>query len=214
MRLLRTDKIQLVEVYSSDVEPYAILSHTWGEEEVLFQDIQHPELADCNWNDSPENVDVDHLPPTARLCFRKKGFQKVRNAALLARRQGFSFIWIDTCCIDKSSSAELSEAINSMFQWYKNAQVCYAYLADANSDEDEDPFERGSAFWQSRWFTRGWTLQELIAPRQVEFYTRQWCHLGGKTPHSEFTDLIVKRTLRLLFPGKSNADFGRHTVKN
>ncbi|KAK0671532.1 heterokaryon incompatibility protein-domain-containing protein [Cercophora samala] len=181
MRLLRTDKIELVEVYGSDVEPYAILSHTWDKEEVLFQDIQHPELATCNWTSDPDTL--DDLPVAAKLCFQKKGFQKVRQAVLLAQNQGFSFIWIDTCCIDKSSSAELSEAINSMFQWYKDAQVCYAYLVDFNRDQ--------SYFMRSRWFTRGWTLQELIAPSQVQFYDANWRHFGNKTPSSYFTALIA-----------------------
>ena len=87
--------------------------------------------------------------------------------------------WIDTCCIDKSSSAELSEAINSMFRWYRAAQVCYAYLSDV-SENERDHYDIGSAFRESKWFTRGWTLQELLAPRTVIFYNCGWCETGNK----------------------------------
>ena len=91
-----------------------------------------------------------------------------------------SFCWIDTCAINKSSSAELSEAINSMFNWYKNANRCYAYLSDVN-DSDNRPQLLNSLSERSRWFTRGWTLQELIAPRHVEFFGAGWAHLGSKS---------------------------------
>ena len=88
------------------------------------------------------------------------------------------YIWIDTCCIDKSSSAELSEAINSMYQWYAKACVCYAYLTDVTADEEID--DEGSSFAKSRWFTRGWTLQELIASSPLKFYSRNWKKIGTK----------------------------------
>ncbi|KAF2186699.1 HET-domain-containing protein, partial [Zopfia rhizophila CBS 207.26] len=84
----------------------------------------------------------------------------------------------DRCCIDKSSSAELSEAINSMYRWYNNAKVCYAYLVDV--PDDTDARKKDSAFQKSRWFTRGWTLQELLAPRDFVFYSKGWVELGRK----------------------------------
>ena len=96
------------------------------------------------------------------------------SAAEVARVNGLEYIWIDTCCIDKSSSAELSEAINSMFAWYANSTVCYAYISD---------FEFADPNWLSssnRWFTRGWTLQELIAPFAVEFYNKHWLSFGSR----------------------------------
>lgn len=102
-------------------------------------------------------------------------------ACVVARRDGFRYIWIDSCCIDKTSSSELSEAINSMFNWYRDAQLCYAFLADVPSESgSDDPRAHGSRFRRSRWFTRGWTLQELVAPRWVLFLSDQWTLLGTK----------------------------------
>ncbi|KAI5460550.1 hypothetical protein BGZ63DRAFT_340141, partial [Mariannaea sp. PMI_226] len=107
---------------------------------------------------------------------------------------GYEYIWIDTCCIDKTSSAELSEAINSMYKWYNEADICYAYLADASPAGIEDPSTPNSTFRQSRWFTRGWTLQELIASRQVEFFARDWTYLGAKNGDISFTKLLNEIT--------------------
>ncbi|KAF5490841.1 Vegetative incompatibility protein HET-E-1 [Colletotrichum fructicola] len=153
MRLLDTRSFELAE-FVDNVPKYAILSHTWGTEEVLFNDLQG-----------------GGRPSTGA------GWAKVKGACDLARSRGFAWIWIDTCCINKSSSAELSEAINSMFKWYQLAEVCFVHLADvgwhahsASCSEKDDERIRGS-----RWFTRGWTLQELLAPRRVEFYSgRRW----------------------------------------
>jgi len=103
---------------------------------------------------------------------KMKGYDKVKNSCSVARENGYDYIWIDACCIDKSSSAELSEAINSMYRWYQEAEVCYAYLADISSV---------SQFTQSKWFTRGWTLQELIAPSNMVFFDKDWKGLGTKT---------------------------------
>ena len=103
---------------------------------------------------------------------------KIREACAVARSNGYRYIWIDSCCIDKSSSSELSEAINSMYEWYGRADVCYAYLADVPPGADHQG--EGSAFRKSRWFTRGWTLQELIAPRRVEFLSKDWAPIGSK----------------------------------
>ncbi|KAK4222469.1 hypothetical protein QBC38DRAFT_489799 [Podospora fimiseda] len=181
MRLLDTTTLRLVHRREGDVPPYAILSHTWGgdDDEVSFTDIQ--EL-------SSSNDAVDHL------VTKKPGFAKIRDSARLAKSEGYSYIWIDTCCIDKTSSAELSEAINSMFRWYGEAAVCYAILNDVDDDhlqavlkddEQEDgqiPDDSGviKSIEQSRWFTRGWTLQELIAPANVYFYSQSWNLLGSK----------------------------------
>ena len=135
---------------------YVILSHTWETEEVLFHD-----MADLN---------------AARM---KQGYVKVHSACRLAREQAYDYIWIDTCCIDKSSSAELSEAINSMFQWYKDAAVCYAFLSDVTNRDIQGYGD--ASFRDSRWWTRGWTLQEMIAPDKLQFYGASWEFLGWKT---------------------------------
>ncbi|KAH6623451.1 heterokaryon incompatibility protein-domain-containing protein [Chaetomium tenue] len=153
MRLLNTSTLRLESFFDPYVPRYAILSHTWEDEEVLFEDIR----------DAREPLPV-----------HKKGFTKVQGSCRQARQDGFGYIWIDSCCIDKSSSAELSEAINSMFQWYHKSRRRYAYLVDINAPAGE----RSVSFRQSRWFTRGWTLQELIAPRDVRFYDHNWSFLG------------------------------------
>lgn len=151
MWLLSTVSLQLQSFFETGVPPYAILSHRWGDEEILYQDM----------------VPAADQSKTQR----KVGYFKLLGSCNLARKQGYEWIWIDTCCIDKSSSAELSEAINSMYQWYQAAQVCYAYLDDVESQD---------TLTESKWFTRGWTLQELIAPDTVEFYSARWVFLGTK----------------------------------
>ena len=147
--------------FLEDIPPYAILSHTWGPEEVVFR-----EMMEGNG-------------------ISKTGFDKIRFCGEQARRDGLHYFWVDTCCIDKSSSAELAEAINSMFRWYHNAAKSYVFLSDVlrKTVESKDqshqlPWE--SAFRKSRWFTRGWTLQELIAPVSVEFFSTDRERLGDK----------------------------------
>lgn len=108
MRLLHTERIELEEFPSGELPHYAILSHTWEKQEVTLQDMKMP--------------DVSAL----------RGYEKVRRACSVAAADGFEYIWIDTCCIDKTSSAELSEALNSMYRWYQEKEECYAYLADVS----------------------------------------------------------------------------------
>jgi ankyrin repeat protein len=152
MRLLKIEiggDFSLVECVGNDIPRYAVLSHTWGEddEEYTFED----------WNNDTGKT--------------KAGYYKIRSCGQRALNDGFNHFWVDTCCIDKSSSAELSEAINSMYLWYQAAEKCYAYLGDVPSKK---------SFSNSRWFTRGWTLQELIAPAVVEFFNEKWDWLGTK----------------------------------
>jgi hypothetical protein len=151
MRLLNTKTLELYEFYDS-LPPYAILSHTWGDEEVTFYDLQGGR---------------HHM---------KSGFQKIQHCCTKAASYGLEFVWIDTCCIDKTSSAELSEAIISMYKWYENATVCYAYLSDLSVSSSEVQ----SVLPKCRWFFRGWTLLELIAPSSVVFYDAQWVNIGTK----------------------------------
>ena len=115
---------------------------------------------------------------------------KIREACAIARANGFRYIWIDSCCIDKSSSSELSEVINSMYSWYARAIVCYAYLADVPADEDHA--KDHSCFRESRWFTRGWTLQELIAPLHVEFLAQDWTVIGTKHALVDLVQSVTK----------------------
>ena len=116
----------------------------------------------------------------------KIGYNKIQFCGEQAKTDGLQYFWVDTCCIDKSSSAELTEAINSMFHWYRNAAKCYVYLSDVSTTKrkaSNEFFELTweSAFQASRWFTRGWTLQELLAPGTVEFFSREGKLLGDKS---------------------------------
>ncbi|KAL8940419.1 MAG: hypothetical protein Q9211_002284 [Gyalolechia sp. 1 TL-2023] len=154
MWLLDTTTLQLVEFLPTNIPPYAILSHTWGDEEVSFQDLQKPA---SKW---------------------LEGYKKIEKCCALAQFEEYRYVWIDTCCIDKKSSAELSEAINSMFDWYKDSMVCYVYMSDVSINAC-DHGNRVHPFAESRWFRRGWTLQELLAPDHVQFYDHKWRHVGN-----------------------------------
>lgn len=151
---LETGHLALSSFVGGAVPPYATFSHRWLTDEVQYRDIER------------------------HTAISRTGYAKVKGAILQARQDGHDFLWIDMCCIDDSSSAELSEVINSMWDWYKNATTCYAYLSDVNSIPEEQAFE--SEFASSLWFTRGWTLQELLAPRNVSFFNRSWKLLGTK----------------------------------
>jgi hypothetical protein len=167
MRLINTKTGCLEEFIGDRIPRYAILSHTWGKEELSLQELQRmmdPDLA----ND---------LKTWA--VKEKQGFIKVLRFVELAASKGIPYAWADTCCIDKTSSAELTESINSMYRWYKNSVTCFAYLADVASAEWL-PYPKDSEVAKSRWFTRGWTLQELLAPYKVEFYNQSWIFLGEK----------------------------------
>jgi len=130
------------------------------------------------------------------LAYRE-GFQKIVRCCAKAKSEGHRYVWIDTCCIDKSSSSELSEAINSMFRWYRDPDICYYYLDDVRSSQD--PAGTASEFRASLWFTRGWTLQELLAPYEVAFVGRDWQEIGTKKSMSSVVSSVTKfdeRTLR------------------
>ncbi|KAK0753367.1 heterokaryon incompatibility protein-domain-containing protein [Schizothecium vesticola] len=194
MRLLNTHTLILTSFTGStdSLPPFAILSHTWAPDgEITLQDVQAGLLHDAQ-------------PPEAK----KSGLAKLHGCCHRARLDGYAWAWIDTCCIDKASSAELSEAINSMFSWYQAAGVCYAYLADVSDHGLTGPFLGSSGagagaaavaeFRASRWFTRGWTLQELIAPERVEFFSREWTELGTKRSLEELVCEVTGIELRAL----------------
>jgi hypothetical protein len=165
MRLLRvqTDgSFSLTKDLIENIPPYAILSHTWGDDdqEVDFHDIQH------------------------YAGQHKQGYKKLQFCCQQTASDGLQYFWVDTSCIDKSNNTELSEAINSMFHWYQNSTYCYVYLSDVSKIDREDG-EASRASWKlslrnSRWFTRGWTLQELIAPKSVTFFSAERQRLGDK----------------------------------
>lgn len=150
MRLLNTTNLKLYDFYDAEIPSYAILSHTWTKQEVSLQMLEDPK--------------------SKMLA----GYTKIKRCCELALTEGWKYAWIDTCCIDKTSSADLSEAINAMYGWYEKAEVCYVYLADVSATDFNDKFRI------SRWFFRSWTLQELLTPRTVVFYSRDWEELGTK----------------------------------
>ncbi len=140
MRLINVNTLLISEFLNDHHLPrYAILSHTWSSDEVTFQEMQKP-----------------------RAVRNKLGRLKIKAACCVARRDGLEWLWADTCCIDKASSAELSEAINSMFRYYQQSTMCYAYLDDVSLEGRRELADPVEGLGQSRWFTRGWTLQELL----------------------------------------------------
>jgi hypothetical protein len=166
MRLLErssASEFVLTKDFARDdqIPPYAILSHTWGAdaEEVTLKD-----LMDGSSKSKP-------------------GYEKIKFCGEQARYDGLQYFWVDTCCVDKSNNNELTTAINSMFRWYRNAARCYVYLSDVlvrSLDGKSVHVDWESAFRNSRWFRRGWTLQELLAPKIVDFYSRDHIRLGDK----------------------------------
>ncbi|KAK1833626.1 heterokaryon incompatibility protein-domain-containing protein [Podospora conica] len=214
MRLLNTSTLELDEFVGNDIPPYAILSHTWGDKEATFQDAPNfPRLralrANLRASSAQPQASLDDDHGDHKLL--TPGTSKILDFCDLAQSDGHEWAWADTCCIDKSSSAELSEAINSMYRWYAEATCCYVYLSDVKSghaySDDVKPgyfylddvksgryvspeylkfslaqlglLSHNDLEW-SRWFTRGWCLQELIAPRFLEFYDVDWKALGTK----------------------------------
>ncbi|KAI1407949.1 HET-domain-containing protein [Hypoxylon sp. FL1857] len=168
MRFLETElakatgTLRLVEKRVNELPTYAILSHTWEDDEITFEDIENGKANDASMKSPAAIVSLS----------------KLRGACCQAAADGYEYIWIDSCCIEKRSSAELSEAINSMFAWYRDAAICYAFLLNA-PNELLTP-EAKEDFKNNRWFTRGWTLQELLAPTEVIFFSGDWVNIGDK----------------------------------
>ena len=156
MRLINVETLGLEE-FHTNIPPYVILSHTWA--------------------DNNEELTFSHVK-NGKVDKHGVGSVKLRGCCEQAKKDGLGYAWIDTCCIDKTNSVELSEAINSMFRWYRRAQICYTYLSDVPSNDE--PWKSGSKFQSSRWFMRGWTLQELLAPSSLRFYNSDWRSLGTK----------------------------------
>jgi hypothetical protein len=164
MRLLKlndTGGFSLTSFSDKDTPKYAILSHTWGD----------------------ANAEVTYSDLVDGVAESKEGYQKLQFCGNQAKAEGLHWFWVDTCCIDKSNVNELTKAINSMFRWYQNAAKCYVYLSDVSVYTQDGQLKHLTwelAFRRSRWFTRGWTLQELLAPEIVEFYSRDHVRLGDK----------------------------------
>jgi hypothetical protein len=183
MRLIHLAANEFKEFYEPGIPPYAILSHTWdADQEITLSDMKL----------------LSSLPATSAMLpiemrhelEGKSSYSKIKSFCDTAAKDGFTYGWIDTCCIDKTSSSELSEAINSMYRWYQRAKVCYAYLSDVISGINGGETTL-RAFIESVWFTRGWTLQELIAPASVIFLNRHWEELGTKSSLSGIVSQVT-----------------------
>lgn len=184
MRLLHLQdngEFSLTEFYAKNIPQYAILSHTWGSDhdEVTFKDIKEG---------------------TGK---NKEGYKKLSFCAKQAARNHLRYFWVDTCCIDKSNndSREVQEAINSMFRWYKGSKICYVYLYDVSVSSTAgtvNSSEKWIQFEKCKWFTRGWTVQELIAPESVEFFSKEVQRLGDKTSLSQMIQKITSIPERAL----------------
>jgi hypothetical protein len=184
MRLINTKTLRLEEYFGDDIPKYAILSHTWGKDEITFQEFQDVQQEEKHG--------------------MKNGYLKILGTCTKALEYGLDYAWVDTCCIDKTSSSELTEAINSMFAWYAGCQRCFVYLSDVPTIDplinDMEDWEingrkvpkRGSIFAASLWFTRGWTLQELLAPEEVDFYDNSWKRFGSRSSLPHLLSVITR----------------------
>jgi hypothetical protein len=150
MRLLNTTTLDFEEFIGRPTQPYAILSHRWGSEEVSFKEYRK------------SRDTIKH----------RAGYKKIVQFCIISKQRGYHLAWIDTCCIDKRSSAELSEAINSMYRWYELSAECYVWLEDYSGNLED--------LCKCAWFSRGWTLQEMLAPHCVVFFTARWETIGHK----------------------------------
>lgn len=161
MRLLNATTYEFQEYrHRGSRPPYAILSHRWFSDEIEFNKLELSEL---------QNEDLK----TPQL-------NKIRGTCHLAREEGLKWVWIDSCCINKDSSEELNRSINSMFMWYREADVCYTYLSDVVKLTRKAPFQQHNSKRNSEWFERGWTLQELLAPRKMKIFDMNWVEIGSR----------------------------------
>jgi hypothetical protein len=181
MRLLHFDalgKLVMTTFHGKTIPPYAILSHRWSDSEIMFEDICYGTYKD-----------------------KQEGYRKLEFCAKQAVQDNLQYFWIDTCCIDKWNLRETSKAINSMYQWYKNAARCYVFMSDVSVSTATEPVQRTdweASFRASAWFTRGWTLQELIAPVTVKFFSCEGRHIGNKTSLDQLIHEITNIPLAAL----------------
>ncbi|TKA73441.1 hypothetical protein B0A55_06084 [Friedmanniomyces simplex] len=169
MRLLNCKTLEFEEFHGGNTPGYSILSHRWGEDEVSYKEFRKGLRRSCAG-----------YKKILEFCTFVRGADWGSSNYLLRT----DYAWIDTCCIDKRSNSELSESINSMFDWYKHSQLCVAFLADV-----PPPSRRFSdmcrTLGDSNYFRRGWTLQEMLAPVRVVFVNRSWNVMGHKCSYFE-----------------------------
>jgi len=203
--------------FFGDVPEYAILSHTWGEDEVSYQDWQAvmtlPDLVAACKSTGATTLDAYTTLQQRRVqaVMVKSGYHKITDFcyAVLQSHNHLGWAWVDTCCIDKSSSSELSEAINSMFNWYRRSSICIAYLSDVPGGENTQSTD--SAFRRSKWFTQGWTLQELLAPLVLDFYSSDWCRIDSRVSETPLYVVSEITGIRRHYP-KGNASLQEASI--
>ncbi|KAL4064877.1 heterokaryon incompatibility protein-domain-containing protein [Scleroderma yunnanense] len=185
-------RTNVLECCDDETTAYAILSHRWTDQEVNYDEI----------------VDLAKMKKQERHNIRRRsGYRKILDSCEQAKRDGYKWLWVDTCCIDKRSSAELSEAINSMYRWYENSRVCYAYLHDVPGmtfpkRSDNERYSKSNGY--PEWFSRGWTLQEMIAPSHVRFFNENWQPIGDKRTLAHALEEITRVPQQILKDGLSS----------
>ena len=172
-------RTKVLEFGDDEATEYVVLSHRWIEQEVDYNEV----------------VKLARMDEEERTQVRQRdGYQKIVQSCEQAKKDGYKWLWVDTCCIDKRSSAELSEAINSMYRWYKNSRICYAYLHDVHgssfpSADDNERYHKSNGW--PEWFSRGWTLQEMIAPWNLQFFNKDWYPIGDKRTLSPILEAVT-----------------------
>ncbi|KAL4070199.1 hypothetical protein V8B97DRAFT_545361 [Scleroderma yunnanense] len=160
---------KVIELCDDEGTDYAILSHRW----ITGKEVDYKEMTKLAKMKKHEQEDIR----------QRAGYRKILASSEQAKKDGYKWLWVDTCCIDKRSSADLSEAINSMYRWYENSRVCYAYLNDVTgksfpTKRDKSTYPNSNGY--PEWFSRGWTLQEMIAPSNLQFFNNHWQPIGDK----------------------------------
>ena len=183
-------RTKVLEFRDDEATEYAILSHRW----IDSTEVDYEEMVDLAKVDRQEQDEIRG----------RQGYTKIVNTCKQAKQDGYEWLWIDTCCIDKRNSAELSEAINSMYRWYANAKICYAYLHDVDGSsfptkKDEEKYSKSNGW--PEWFSRGWTLQEMIAPRNLQFFNKDWQLIGDKNNLAAILNTITGVPKHILADG-------------
>ena len=181
---------KVLDFADEETTDYAILSHR------RIDEVDYEEMVDLAKIDGEEQDKIR----------QRLGYRKILNSCEQATKDKYEWLWMDTCCIDKRSSAELSEEINSMYRWYENSRVCYAYLHDIQGSSF--PTERNTTRYPDfngwpEWFSRGWTLQEMVAPSVVWFFNKDWRPIGDKDTHTETLEDITGVPRHILTDGLS-----------
>ena len=183
-------RTKVLEFRDDEATKYAILSHRW----IDPTEVDYEEMVDLARMGTEERDEIRY----------RQGYKKIVDTCVHAKQDGYEWVWIDTCCIDKRSSAELSEAINSMYRWYANAKICYAYLHDVDgpsfpTEEDKEKYHKSNGW--PEWFSRGWTLQEMIAPQNLQFFNKHWKLIGDKKMHAWTLETITRVPKHILADG-------------